>query len=165
MKTRLFARSLRACLPFGTALAMAAAASGCNNVKDTLLEAVDPDLINPADVQNASGALALYNGALARLRSSEVNVGSGTDGTWLLGGLLTDEWSTSSTFVQNDETDERSIQINNSSVTSSFRQLARVRTAANQAITALKLYRPTETSRIAEMYLARGFAEMQLASD
>jgi hypothetical protein len=50
-------------------------------------------------------------------------------------------------------------------VTYEFRALARVRTTANQALAGLKQYRPTETTRIAEMYMARGFAEMQLASD
>jgi hypothetical protein len=35
----------------------------------------------------------------------------------------------------------------------------------NQAIPAMKQFRPTETTNIAELYLARGFAEMQLASD
>ena len=38
-----------------------------------------------------------------------------------------DEWSTSSTFVQNDETDQRSIQINNGTVNTMYRQLARAR--------------------------------------
>src|SRR5207237_6652748 len=85
--------------------------AGCNT-KETLLTATDPDLINPSDTRSAEGALAMYRGALSRLR--QVTGGfNGEGSTWLFGGLLADEWSTSSTFVQNDETDERSIQLTN----------------------------------------------------
>ena len=132
---------------------------GCST--ETLLEVEDPDLIDPADVRTAAGALGLRTGALIRFR----DVTAGSESTWLFGGLLADEWSTSSTFIQNDETDQRNIKTNNSSITGMFRDLARVRTATNQAIAALKTYSPTSTTDIAEMYFARGFAEMQLAQD
>lgn len=136
---------------------------GCDST-DTILQAVDPDLINPPDTRSAEGAQALYFGAMDRLR--QITGGTGGEGSsWLFGGLLADEWSTSSTFVQNDETDRRSIQTNNGTVTGMYRALARARTSANQAIALLREFRPTETTRIAEMYFVRGFAEMQLASD
>jgi hypothetical protein len=148
------------------ALALGAALAACDNPKDTLLEAVDPDIINPIDVQNADGATALYFGALKRLQDATAAGGTnGQESTWLAGGLLADEWSTSSTFVENDEIDERAIQINNSTVTYEFRALARVRTSANQALAALKQFQPTAGARIATMYMARGLAELQLASD
>jgi hypothetical protein len=137
---------------------------GACNAKDTLLEAVDPDLIPPDAANSAEGALALYNGALGRLKT--ITTGTGGEGsTWLFGGLLADEWSTSSTFVQNDETDQRSIQVNNSTVTTMFRNLARARQSANEAIRLMKVWRETEGGRIAEMYLVRAFAEMQMAND
>jgi hypothetical protein len=79
--------------------------------------------------------------------------------------LLADEWSTSSTFVQNDETDQRAILENNSSVTTQFRNLNRARTAANLAIKGLREFRPSPASDLAVMYFVRGFAEMQLAQD
>jgi starch-binding outer membrane protein, SusD/RagB family len=79
--------------------------------------------------------------------------------------LLADEWATSSTFVQNQETDQRSIQLNDGTVNTELRALYRVRTDANQAIALLNKYKPTPTSDIGEMYFARGFAELQLASD
>ena len=144
------------CLSGAVALLIAAACS-----TETLLEVDDPDLIDPTDVQSLEGALGLRTGALGRFRS----ITAGAESTWLFGGLLADEWSTSSTFVQNDETDQRRIQTNNSSVTGMFRNLARVRTATNQAISTLKEFAPTNTADIAEMYFARGFAEMQLAQD
>jgi hypothetical protein len=146
------------------ARALAAAgllAIGACDITDSLLEAKDPDIINPEDVQNAEGAIALANGALDFFR----NTTGGAESTWLFGGLLADEWSTSSTFVQNDETDQRKIQTNNSTVTTMFRDLARTRLGANLAIRGLKQFSPDPPRRIAEVYFARGFAEMQMAQD
>ena len=150
------------------AVALIPLLGACGDVQDTLLEAVDPDIIAPGNANSAEGALALYNGGLSRLKSITGGGGAGGSGegsTWLFGGLLGDEWSTSSTFVQNDETDQRSIQINNSTINTMFRQLARARTSATEAIRGLKTYRATETTRIAEMYFVRAFAEMTLAND
>lgn len=138
------------------------------NTKDTLLEAVDPDVIDPDDVNSIEGAQSLYVGALGRLRQSTAGSSTGTGGegsTWLFGGLLADEWSTSSTFVQNDETDQRNIQTNNSTVEGMFRDLARTRTSSTQAIKVMKEFRETEVAKIAELYFARAFAEMQMAND
>lgn len=148
------------------ALIVAALAAACTAAKDDLLSAPDPDIINPGSVQSAGGAIAVYDGALARLRQASVTNGNnGTDGTWLLGGLLADEWSTTSTFVQNDEVDERQTSTSNSSVDASLRLWYRVPTAADQAIALLEKYAPTPASNIAEMYMVRGFAQMQLAQD
>jgi starch-binding outer membrane protein, SusD/RagB family len=143
------------------ALAAAAVVAACDTVKTNLLEATNPTIIDPGSVQSAAGAIAVRNGALARLRTATAD----GESSWLFGGLLVDEWATSSTFVQNDETDQRSIQLNNATVNSELRALYRVRTDANQAIALLNKYRPTPTSDIGEMYFARGFAELQLASD
>jgi hypothetical protein len=143
------------------ALASAVTVGACDTLKNNLLEATDPDVIDPSSVQSSAGAVALRNGALARLRTAT----SGGESTWLFGGLLVDEYATSSTFVQNDETDQRSIQLNNSIVNSMLRQLYRVRTSANQAIDLLTTYRADPDEDIGEMYFARGYAELQLASD
>jgi hypothetical protein len=149
------------------ALTVVGGLAGCNS-KETLLEAVDPDVIDPNDINSSEGALALYNGALGRLRQATAgsSVATGGEGsTWLFGGLLGDEWSTSSTFVQNDETDERSIQVSNSTVEGMFRDLARTRTSSTQAIRSMKEFRDTDVAKIAELYFARAFAEMQMAND
>jgi starch-binding outer membrane protein, SusD/RagB family len=142
-------------------IATAAAFAACDTIKTNLLEATNPTVINPGSVQSSAGAVAVRNGALGRLRTATAD----GESTWLFGGLLVDEWASSSTFVQNDETDQRSIQLNNATVNSQLRALYRVRTDANQAIALLKQYRPTPSSDIGEMYFARGFAELQLASD
>ena len=146
------------------AVALAPMVVACSDVTDNLLEATDPDIISPDNAKSAEGALAQYNGALERLKS--ITGGNTTEGsTWLFGGLLADEWSTSSTFVQNDETDQRDIQVNNSTVTGMFRLLGRARTSATEAIRGIETYRETEKTRIAEMYFVRALAEMQMASD
>src|SRR5688500_13249059 len=131
------------------------------DLTDSLLDAKDPNLINPEDVQNAEGALALANGALEFFR----DITAGDESTWMFGGLLADEWSTSSTFVQNDETDQRKVQTNNSIITGMFRDLARVRLASQLAVRALNEFRPDPVRTIADVYFARGFAEMQMAQD
>jgi hypothetical protein len=150
------------------ALAAAAALAACN-ASDQLLSATDPDLVNPSDLANSEGAEALRLGAMERwkLTTGGDNT-NGNDNTWLFGGLLADEWATSSTFVQNDEADERKIKLDNSTVTFAFRKLERVRTAVNQAIPAMQQFRKTDAQlnqKVAELYLAKAFAEMQLASD
>lgn len=148
---------------FATAIACAAvlALPGCNSANDKLLGVTDPDIILPGDVNTAEAAVAIANGALGSFR----NTTGGAESTWLFGGLLADEWSTSSTFIENDETDQRRIREQNGSVTTMIRNLYRVRTRANAALVALNKTSPTSRALIAEMYLARGFAELQMASD
>ena len=148
----------------GSTMALAAlAGTAC---QDSLLKATDPDLISPSDLDTPEGASALRIGALQRWRfSTGGDNTNGQESTWLTGGLLADEYGTASTFVQNDELDERRIKLDNSTVTFDFRKLERVRTAVNQALPLMYKWNPTQTVNIAELYLARGNAEMQLASD
>jgi len=156
------ARLARA-LMVGSTVALLGAVSCDSN---GLLSAPDPDLIAPSDLDTPEGANALRIGALQRWRfATGGDNTNGQESTWMTGGLLADEWSTSSTFVQNDELDERRIKLDNATVTFDFRKLGRVRTAVNQALPVMYKWRPTETTAIAELYLARGNAEMQLASD
>jgi hypothetical protein len=152
-----------------TLLALAGAVSmlqACSNLTEPLLNAKDPDTIDPASITNADGAVAVYNGAIGRLRAATVSADTSLqEPDWLFSGLLADEWSTSSTFIQNDEVDQRKIRLDNSSVRNIFRALAKVRTSSNQAIFGLKTYLPNDKIKTAEMYFARGFAEMQMAQD
>ena len=142
--------------------AAALLAAACqSSVTDTLLAVQLPSIINPSSASTVDGAIALATGARARLR----NMTAGGESSWLFGGLLGDEWTTSSTFIQNDEADERRISLNNGTVTNEFRAVNQTRTAAQQAINANKALRPTALTDIGEMYLIRGFAEMQIASD
>src|SRR4051812_15320769 len=150
--------SIRRAIAGGLALTVTAGLTSCSNLRDDLLEAKNPSIIDPSSVESAAGATAVKNGALSRLRAATAD----GESTWLFGGLLVDEWGTSSTFVQNDETDQRAIQLNNSTVNGDLRALYRVRTSATQAIRLLNKWKPTPVADIAEMYFARGFAELQL---
>jgi hypothetical protein len=136
-----------------------------DSVTDTVLAVQLPSIIAPASAATVAGSVALTNGARARLRAMTAGTISGTESSWLFGGLLGDEWTTSSTFIQNDEADERRISLSNATVTAQFRAVNQARTAAQQAINADKLMRPTALTDIGEMYLIRGFAEMQIAQD
>ena len=147
------------------ALPLVLLAAACSSTKDQLLGVENPNAITTDNLQNADGAVALANGVIASFRNITGAATTGTESSWMFGGLLADEWSTSSTFVQNDETDQRRIQLFNSSITEQLRNLYRVRTRANDAIAALRQYSPASTALLAEMYLARGYAELQLASD
>ncbi len=144
----------------GVLAAAALAAGGCG-VQDRLLVAEDPDLINPQNVSSPDAAVGLRNGALLFFK----NMTAGGESTWLLGGMLADEWRSGDTFTQRDETDKRAVQTDNGNVAGAYRNIHRTRLAANQAIGALREFRPTVTADIAEMYLYRGWAEWQSGAD
>lgn len=152
-------------IPFrrlGTGAAMAAAMfllAACNS--DKILKVTDPDIINPNDIGTPDAAEALRIGALGRL--SQETSGSGAnannDSPILLGGLLADEWRSSDTFNERDETDKRSIQTTNGVNDQSFRTVGRARLAAHQALTALAQYSPDQKGKMAQMYFILGFSE------
>lgn len=156
-------RSVRTRL--GVAVAAALSLAACQSVNDRVLSVTDPDVIPPTDLTTASAAsaaaISLTYGAIDSFR----NITGAAESSWLFGGLLADEWSTSSTFIENDETDQRKVREFNGSVTTMLRNLYRVRTRSNQALVAMQQYNPTQRALIADLYLGRGFAELQLASD
>ena len=133
--------------------------AGCDT--DEILRADDPDPIAPEAVNSAEGADALRLGAIVRLK----NMTAGGESTWLLGGMLADEYRSADTFTERNETDQRSVQTNNGNVNTAYRNIHRTRLAANQAIVALKEFRATNTTDIAEAYMIRGFAELTSAQD
>jgi len=136
--------------------------SGACNAKETLLDAPIPTVIDPGAANSPAGADALRIGALSRLRSITAGSGSG-DSPWMFAGLITDEWKSSDTFSQRNETDQRSVQTNNANLTPILRDLYRARTSSGEAIAALKQFAPTPPSNIAQMYTVLGIAETYLA--
>src|SRR5687767_4997904 len=118
-------RVARVTMVAATAVAMAACGS-----TETLLEVQDPDIINPADVTTAAAANALRLGALARLNGAT----TGGESTFLLGGLLADEYRSADTFTQRNETDFRVIQPTNANTLAAFRTLYRARLSATQGV-------------------------------
>jgi hypothetical protein len=139
-----------------------AAPTACSNVNDTLLEAPIPTVIDPSAANSAAGADALRIGALSRLRGISAGSGSG-DSPWMFSDLITDQWKSSDTFSQRNETDQRSVQDNNANLTPILRDLYRARTSAREAITALQAYAPTPAANIGQMYMVLGVAETYLA--
>src|SRR2546423_10377274 len=147
------------------ALATVIAAGACRNPTDSLLAATDPDVVTPSDIQSPDGADAVRIGALGRLTTMTALAPANTEGVWFMGGLLTDEWKSGDTFVQRDETDKRTIALDNSIVTAGYQYIHRARISANQAIDLLRKYKPNPASGIAQMYFVRSYAELLSGED
>jgi starch-binding outer membrane protein, SusD/RagB family len=135
---------------------------GCSDLKDDLLAAEDPDIIPPGALNTAEAAEALRIGAIGRLRNMTAGAGQG-DSPWMFSGLLTDEWKSGDTFLQRNETDQRTVQENNSGLNPVYRDLHRARNAAREALNLLNEYKKEPASNLGQMYFVLGFAEMQLA--
>jgi starch-binding outer membrane protein, SusD/RagB family len=134
--------------------------AGCqNSVTDSLLSADQPGIIDPSNVNSSAGADAIRLGTLISLR--------GITTAWTLGGLVGDEWDITGAASITGFVDQRrgSNPFAISAFTSVLRAVASVRTSANQAIPLLDKWSPTPLANIAEMYFARGYAELQTAAD
>jgi hypothetical protein len=153
--------TLRALLAVAAVLPM----TGCDSPTDALLEATDPDIINPSDVTSPDAADALARGAVQRFKQMTAGAGFQQESMWLLGGMLADEYRLSDTFADRIQVDRRILQTQNAQVETAYRFINRARLASNQAIAALRQYRPTATADIGEMYMIRGFAEMTTAEN
>jgi len=138
------------CLPFGAC-----------NVKDQLLEPQNPGLVDPSAVNSPDAADALRIGALGSLR----NVTAGSESLWMYGGLLTDEWKSSDTFLQRNETDQRAIQTNNGNINGAYNGIQQARGFIRDAIEQMDKYLPEAKGNRGELYFALGFIEMQMAED
>src|SRR3954453_4079644 len=122
--------SLRA--PWVRAAALATALIGMSacNVRDELLSPQQPGTILPGDISGAgaAGAEAIRVGALGRFQQLSPGGGNGnqTEAT-LLGDLLGDVWKAGDTFVQHNETDQRTVSTNNSLLSTASSDLNRSR--------------------------------------
>lgn len=132
-------------------------AAGCEDLTEPLLDFTDPDIINPTDVASEAGAEALRVGALGRFSTMT----SGGENTFLLGGLLADEWRSGDTFQQRNETDQRNIDSTNTFMDAAFRSIHRTRIAAQQALGNLRQFKPSPRDHQGQMFFLLGFAENQ----
>ena len=160
--TRLTSRARRT---IAGAIATVPLFAGACTFKDQLLQPQQPGIILPQDVAGVTGADALYIGALGRLKSWSVGGNVNQEALWPMLSLMTDEYKSSDTFSQRNETDQRSVQTNDALVQSVYTQAQQARGYTQDAINALFAAEPTATGKIGEMYFALGFAEMQLAED
>jgi hypothetical protein len=150
---------IRGIIATGAVVTACLGTGACTGVEDDLLNAPDPDVINPSTVNSAEAADALRIGALSRFS----NITAGGEGAWMLGGLMTDEWKSGDTFLQRNETDQRSVQDNNGNVQTMLREIYRARTNSREALNALRTFKPTPASNLGQMLYVIGFAELTLA--
>src|SRR5439155_13991553 len=106
--------------------------------RDDLLKVTDPDIITPSDLESADGAEGLRVGAIQRFKLMTAL----DESSWFYGGLLVDEWKSADTFIQRDETDQRTVREDNSLVTTAYRDIHRARIQAYQAAQGLNTYKP-----------------------
>jgi hypothetical protein len=147
-------------LPLAAALAL----GSC----DRALNVTDPDVIDITNTQSIAAAEGLRLGALGRLNGMT----SGGESVFHFPGLLADEFRSGDTFVQRDATDQRFVQENVTVISDMWYAVNRTRTAANQAIDALRNFPPVAASalplnqsNIAQMFWVRGFAETAIAEN
>jgi starch-binding outer membrane protein, SusD/RagB family len=147
-----------------TTVAAAVAVLGACST-ESLLEAPDPDLIDPSNLQSAAGAEGLRVGVLSRLRAALANGTSADEGVFLQGGLLADEWKSANTFTETNEVDQRITTVENGGIENTYTRLHRTRVAAINAIEGLRKYSPDSTRNIAQMYMVKGWMELSLAEN
>jgi hypothetical protein len=136
-----------------------AASAACS--RSDLLNVSTPDIIAPSNLDSPDGAEGLRVGAIQRLKLMTAL----DESSWFYGGLLVDEWKSADTFTQRDETDQRNVTEENSLVTTAYRDIHRARVQAFQAVQSLNKFKPSAKNEIGEMWLVKGFAELQSASD
>jgi len=144
----------------GAAIALTPVFSACN-VKEELLAPQNPGVIDPASVNSPAAAAGLRVGALGQLKGRT----AGSESVWLYGGLLADEWKSSDTFSQRNETDQRSIQTNNGNTQGAYNALQQARGYTRTAIEKSVEFTPDARGDIAEMWFTLGFLEMSLAEN
>src|SRR5579884_2265114 len=131
------------------------------NVKNELLQPENPSVISPGAISTPQAADAVRISAYGALKT----VTGGSESFWLYGGLLTDEWKSSDTFSQRNETDQRSVQTNNANIQGAYTTLQQSRGFIKTAIDVLNQYAKDSTRDIGQMYMAAGFAELTIAEN
>ena len=134
---------------------------GACDVQDTFLEPQNPGLIDPSAVSNPSAAAALRIGALGSFKTAT----GGGESMWRWGGMLTDEFKSSDTFTQRNETDQRSIQTNNGTWSPIYAQAQQTRGFLRDAIEKMTEFNPDQKVQIGELFMSLAFLEMQMAED
>jgi len=127
--------------------------AGCEGI----LEVNDPDIVTPDNLTDEIGLQTLRNGAIGEFTLAYAGGGS-TDGIIMIGGLMTDEWMHSGTFVTRFQAETRSIPNDNGTLQGMFRNLQRARVSLEQ--TAAKLQEAPDAAtdaRIGEMMMYAGY--------
>ena len=144
----------------GVTLSLAFA--GACSIQDSLLEQQQPQVISPTSVQNATGALGQYTGALGAFRTALNGHNNNQETIWNFEGLMTDEFKSGDTFQARNDADQRQSQSNDVTLLPAYNYVQQARGYARGAINALRQFSPGSTSQISEMYMEMGFMEMTL---
>jgi hypothetical protein len=143
-------------------MALAAVFLGACNAQDSLLEQQQPQLVKPSDIENSTGAISLYNGALSRFRTALNGGNNNQESIWGFEALMTDEVQSADSFSQRNDADQRVTQTNDGVMQVTYERVQQSRGYARDAINALNKFLPKETTKIAEIYMQLGFMEMTL---
>lgn len=142
-------------IPLRQAAAAAAVVLLASCAWSDVIEVVDPDVINPGALNSAAAATSLRNGVLLRLAEAT----SGGENVFLLGGLLGDEWRSGDTFVQRNDTDQRTLAFdNNTFLAGTFRAPMRVYVEAQVAVDVTREFQPTPRANTGLMFAVGAFA-------
>jgi hypothetical protein len=134
-------------------------------LNDKLLEPQQPQEILPVDVHNATGAEALYVGALGDLGDALNGGNNNQEQLWQFAGLMSDEFQSGDTFAERNAADQRATPSNDGVMRDVYQHQQQSRGRARDAINALNEFLPDDHAKIAEMYLMMGFLEMSLSQD
>jgi hypothetical protein len=143
----------------GALAAAMVSSAGC--ARSDLLGVSTPDAITASNLNSADGAEGLRVGAVRNFKLMTAL----DESSWFYGGMLVDEWKSADTFIQRDETDQRTVSEDNSLVTVAYRDIHRARISAFQAAGGLDTYKPAAKGEIGEMWFIKGYAELQSALD
>ncbi|HEY4303890.1 MAG TPA: hypothetical protein VGM82_05460 [Gemmatimonadaceae bacterium] len=129
--------------------------------KDQLLEPQNPGIIDPSAVSSPTAATALRVGALGQFKGTT----GASESMWRWGGMLGDEFKTSDTFSQRNETDQRQVQTNNGTWSPIYAAAQQTRGYLRDAIEKMTQFNGDQTTNISELYMSLAFLEMQMAED
>jgi hypothetical protein len=136
---------------------------GCNLRHELVAPEHTGSIIDEDAVRGPTGANGIRIGALGSLR---LQTGGGSGETfWQLGGLLTDEWKSSSANASTNEIDRRSVSTNNASLTAAYNSIQQARGHFRDAIIVMETDRPYDPAWRGELYLGLGFLELQMGEN
>ena len=87
----------------GALAAAMVSSAGC--ARSDLLGVSTPDAITASNLNSADGAEGLRVGAVRNFKLMTAL----DESSWFYGGMLVDEWKSADTFIQRDETDQRTV--------------------------------------------------------
>ena len=130
---------------------------------DSLTSVEYPDLVQPGQLQNATGAAALFAGA-QHLFAAAFNGSSGSASSFVYNtALMSDELRGASGGVITLAFDTRELTPQTTTVGDVFTALSRARVSALAAVQALRTSAPTPPSRISQAFSQVAFSELFIA--